>query len=120
MDDRVDRPLSEQAIERTAITNVALHENGTRAGDLLDPVDDDWRAVAEVVEEDGFVTSFDQLDAGVRTDVAGAACQQNCGHRVNSAVRRRPRHRVATSIEAAARSHPRAAWQGLACPSSAL
>ncbi len=53
----------------------------SRAGDSFDPVGDRRRAVAEVVEEYRLVTGVDQLDARVRSDVAGAASQDYCGYR---------------------------------------
>jgi hypothetical protein len=73
MNDRIDRVPLKDAIERRAIAYVAVNELWPAAGDALNPVDYYGRAVAQVVDDDRHPSGGDYLDAGMRTDVAGAS-----------------------------------------------
>jgi hypothetical protein len=81
MHDRIYPMVLQDAIQRGAVSNVALDERGSLAGNFFDAVNDDCRAVSEVVEQNGMVAGIDQLHAGMRTNVAGSARQQYGGHR---------------------------------------
>ena len=73
MNDGIDGLVSEQAAQDGALADVADNQIWPLAGDLLDTVNDLSFAVAEVIEDNHFVTRFEQLHDGVRTDVAGTA-----------------------------------------------
>jgi len=80
MYDCVDPMITERAIEQAGVANVSLDEAGPLAGDLLDAVNDDRRAVAEIVEHDGVVAGVDQFDTGMRAHIAGAAGEKDYCH----------------------------------------
>ena len=46
-------------------------------GDLLDPLQSQRGAIAQVVDDDNLVPRLQQFDAGVGTDIAGAAGDQD-------------------------------------------
>ena len=70
--------LGEDAVHRLAVVAVGLVEGGAPAGDARNAVEDVGRGVRKVVDGDDVVSGLDQLHRGVRSDVACAACHNDC------------------------------------------
>ena len=70
--------LGEEAVHRLAVVAVGLVEGGAPAGDARDAVEHVGRGVRKVVDGDDVVSGLDQLHRGVRSDVACAACHNDC------------------------------------------
>jgi hypothetical protein len=72
MDDIVDVwVLLEDLVERGLICDVALVKGRSLAADELDAVDDFWRRVVEVVDNDDFVVGFEEGKGCEGANVAG-------------------------------------------------
>ena len=80
MNHPVDVVLGEDAVHQRLIADIALVALDGLAGDLLDAIERLGRRVAVVVHADNVVPLVQQLDIGVRTDVARAARYQNGSH----------------------------------------
>ena len=70
--------LGEDAVHRLAVVAVGLVEGGAPAGDARDAVEHVGRGVRKVVDGNDVVSGLDQLHRGVRSDVACAACHNDC------------------------------------------
>ena len=70
MNHPVDVVLGEDAVHQRLIADIALVALDGLAGDLLDAIERLGRRVAVVVHADNVVPLVQQLDIGVRTDVA--------------------------------------------------
>jgi len=71
----------QRGLQRGAVADVALDHPQRAARDALDPAQRFALRVAEVVVDGDGMAGGEQFDAGVRTDVAGAAGDENhvCG-----------------------------------------
>src|SRR3989304_9942899 len=87
MHHRPDTVPREKPLQRSAIAHVALDERDTPAGDALDAADHVCAAVGKVVQNHNLAASGQQLDAGVRADVAGAARYEDLFIHCRSPVR---------------------------------
>jgi hypothetical protein len=65
VDYSIDRVLAKETIERGPVPDVTFHERRARSANLLDPIDDDRRTVAEIVEQDRLEPGVDKFDACV-------------------------------------------------------
>src|SRR3546814_12476569 len=77
MNDGLTLVLPQGRLHGRLVANIALHQHGLAPSDLFDPIEHFGVAVAEVVENNNFVAGLKQLDAGVGSDVTGAAGNQN-------------------------------------------
>ena len=77
MDHGVESVPGEHLAQGVRVANIRLGEFGRPAGDLRNAPDRRLVAVAEVVENDDLVPRLHQFDAGVRSDIAGAAGDQD-------------------------------------------
>ena len=77
MDHRVELVPFEDPAERFAVAAVGLDEGDLRPRDAADPLDGGDVAVRKVIDDDHVVARGDQLHGGMRSDVAGAAADQN-------------------------------------------
>ena len=77
MNGGVDIVLAKYLIQKRLVAAVALIELDLFAGDLLHPLDALDRTVDEIVEDDYFVTFFQQKNVSVTGDVSGSAGDEN-------------------------------------------
>ncbi len=73
VDHRIDFFLPEQQINRFGVAQVGQVKLDVFAGQFLHPAQGIGFGVAEVVDDHDLVARFEQFDAGVGADVAGAA-----------------------------------------------
>ena len=85
VDDRVGFFRLEDAFHRLFVADVRAIERELFAGDLAHAVEHRGLAVDEVVYDDDLEVVVEQIDRGVRADVAGSARNQNF-HDVNASV----------------------------------
>jgi hypothetical protein len=64
--------LLEDFVERSLICDIALVKSRSLAANELDAVDDFWRGVVKVVDDDDFVVCFEECKGRERANVAGA------------------------------------------------
>ena len=69
--------LGEDGVQSLGIAEVGLIELGPHPGDGLDAIQDDLLTVAEIIDNDGGLAGFDELDDGMGTDEAGSAGDEN-------------------------------------------
>ena len=74
---RPDRVPCEEHLERTAVAHVRLDKDHPPAGDALDAAHHARAAVGKVVQNHNLAAGGQQLNAGVRADVARAARYEN-------------------------------------------
>ena len=77
MHHRVDLLLLEQVLHGIAVAQVEQVELDALAGQFLDPAERVGARVAQVVQHHDLVARFQQFQAGVRADIAGAAGDQD-------------------------------------------
>ena len=77
MDDRKDLVLREDPAQRLRVADVRFEELHFFAAERFDAVHNERLAVDEIVDDRHVVSLFEQRDAGVASDVACAACNQN-------------------------------------------
>lgn len=78
MDDIVDvRVLLEDFVESGLVCDVALVERRSLAADELDAIDDFWRGVVEVIDNNDLVVGFEKSESSEGANVARATrcCQ---------------------------------------------
>jgi hypothetical protein len=80
MDHRVERLSRDHFVERRLGAQVYAVELDMLPAQLGHPLHRRGRAIGEVVDDGHFVAGEEQLDAGVRPDVASAAGDENRGH----------------------------------------
>ena len=73
VDDGLALMLAQGSLNGRLVTNITSDQRQFSSSDLLNPLKCFWVAVAEVVENDHFVTSLKEFDAGVGTNVPGTA-----------------------------------------------
>jgi len=71
VDDRVDPLTSKEALGLVGVTKVERVDLQMLAGDRLEPADHRRLGVGEAVDDQDIVTRGNELDDGVRADVAG-------------------------------------------------
>ena len=76
MDHRLGAAFAQRGDQRRAVANVAAHHADLLAGDTRNARQGLGMTVAEVVEDRHPVTGVEQFDAGMGTDVTGAAGDQ--------------------------------------------
>ena len=78
MDDGIDVVFGKDSVHAFLVQQIHLIKLEVFAGDFPDAVQCLRLGVDEVVEDDDFLPLVQQLHAGVRTNVAGAAGDQYC------------------------------------------
>ena len=74
MDNGVDLVVGEDFLHRFSVAHIRLIKRNGSTGDLLYPFDRFGTGIGIVVGDHNGVSCLDQLDAGVRADISGAAC----------------------------------------------
>lgn len=69
MNDRLEVVLPENIVEGGKVCDVAFVKLGQDTSDLLDTLERFRRGIDEIVDDDDFLASIDELDDGVRADV---------------------------------------------------
>ena len=77
MDDRIDRVVGKYAAQGVRITNIAANKARRPSADHRHPAQRLLPGIAEIVEDDNLHSGSEQFDAGVRTNEAGAAGDEN-------------------------------------------
>jgi hypothetical protein len=65
MNDRIDRMLAKNTVERDLVPNVRLDERWSPTRDLLDAIEHHRGAVAQIVDDDRRPARGHQFDTGV-------------------------------------------------------
>ena len=80
MNDSVEGAARQKGLSGAAVGQVNLHPLGTDARDGLDSVEDFSASIVEVVGEDYAVAAGNEVDGGVRADVAKASGDEDGLH----------------------------------------
>ena len=80
VNDSVEVATSQKGLGSAAISQIDVHPLGADARDGLDSVEDFSAGIVEVVGEDYAVAAGDEVDGGVRADVAEASGDEDRLH----------------------------------------
>ena len=69
--------LAEYACHQGGVANITFYKNGGCSGNFFNAIEGFGRTVAQVVDNDNIVASFNQFNAGMAADISGATGDQN-------------------------------------------